>query len=111
MPYESRIEIDELTVQLDELQELPEEERSPEQAEELECLIDLRDELGHYEWNAGKWLIHESELESIASDYIGGFDLPSFILGALDSGIVAEYIAREWTEVPYRNECYYIEPA
>jgi len=97
-----------LTVQLDDLQELDVEERSPEQHEELESLVDLRDEIGHYEWNAGKWLIHESDLESIASEIIDRYDLPSFITDALDAEIVAERIEREWTAVTYGSECYYV---
>ena len=108
MPFEARIEIDELAARLDELRELPEAERSPEQAEELERLVDIQDEIG-YEWNLGGWLIHESELESLASDIIDGFDLPSFITDDIDSEVVAERIAREWTWVTYGSECYYVE--
>ena len=108
MPFEARIELDELAIGLDELQELPNEERSPEQHEELERLIDLRDELGHYEWNSGATLVHESELESIASEIIATFELPSFISDLLDSEVVAERIEREWTAVTYGSECYYV---
>ncbi len=110
MPFEARIDIDELTVQLDDLRELDVEERSSEQEEELERLVNLQDEIG-YEWNLGGTLVHESELESIASDTIAQYDLPGFVSDAIDSEVVAERIASAWTEVMYGNECYYIEPA
>jgi len=108
MPFESRIEIDELDERLHELNELPEDDRSPEQSEELERLVDLQDEIG-YEWNLRGTLVHESELESLASEIIDRYDLPSLITDTIDAEVVAERIAGEWTQVTYGRECYYVE--